>query len=406
MVEDQVEDTEVLVSRALESTLRKVTREYPLNKHRRVEAELENQISRGLFNELGLELMSADVEMKLSDQDLERVRQLDDLDRAKRFPQQTEHEVELRTKDPAYTFITRAIFNYKVLDASRLPTATLEETEKWLWQRIRAALRREARKYEVNQVQEADWAMKDALDNETFKDHGMEVLSMEIEIDLDERARTHAEELDDLVAEGKLKEKERELRHKAQEFYFNVMRMERFGLLIDLLARETMDPREVIDYLDDKQRENIQDRFRFLKMTDEKDISPDHKMAEHAEKIIDDMGDGLDAGIRIYDRLAAALEEGEKKRSIPVTEEEPTPQPEQQAEVEDEQAEPEKEPPASSQPPEDETPVDVESQEVFDVDESTPEQESEPSEDKPHPEESESEAETKNDEPIEEEPEE
>ncbi len=195
MIKDQVGDTETLASRALEPILRKKSRDYRLNEYRQAEEALEAAITNAVLAEHGLSLLNVDVVMNLSDRDIERIKNLNDLDLAQRVPQQIEHQEKLPTKEAVYEFRARVIVGFRVTDPDLLPKATLEEAEQWLWNEVKPTLRPISRKYSVQQINEAEQEMQEALKAQPFSHHGLTIVSAQVEIDLDERAREHAVKL-------------------------------------------------------------------------------------------------------------------------------------------------------------------------------------------------------------------
>lgn len=296
MVEDQVTDTEAMISRALEPILRKVTRRYALHQHAQVEAALEETITADLFVGYGLKLIERDVVMNLGDAELQRIKHLSDLDRAMRVPQQTEHQTELPTEEATYNFIANVIVSYKVVDPERLPTATLEEAEEWLWRRVRTSLRRVGRKFTVNQIFDAELAMQDALDDNDFSDHGLEIVAADIEIELDQSAREYAEQLEKFRLTSALEEekaKAAEIQHqreldkqeRAIKFYSPYIEKGEWRLLALSLSNNELDAREVLNYLDEKQREKLELQIKLFGGLLEKDALAED-VAEDAARVI------------------------------------------------------------------------------------------------------------------------
>lgn len=282
MVEDQVKDTERLIGRTLEPDLRKITRPFRLSQYRRVESELENALNEDVFAKLGLDLLEVDVVLNLSDEDLRRVRQLEQLARAMRVAQQVEHTAELPSQEATYHFPARIIVSYRVLNDKLLPTATLEEAEAWLWRQVRAKLRRESRAFKVNQVAQAEWKLHEVLADSVFSDHGLEIESADVEIELDERALKHARELEAIrmqveyeEAKAKLdkvqQDRDQNKSKRAIDFYAPYIEEGQWKLLAMNLANNKMDAREILDYLGEQELADRKLKSDLLTMFVEKD---------------------------------------------------------------------------------------------------------------------------------------
>jgi hypothetical protein len=283
MVSNAVNDTELLVSRALEPSLRKKAREFTLHQHRELEAELENLIQNASFSNLGLSLDSVDVTLNFSNADLERIKQYEALARAMKHPQQTVHDDELPSSEPAYKFITHTTVTYRVVEPSKLPTTTLAEAEDWLWTRVLKTLRREGRKFSIENLAEAEYAMQKAVEDEVFSNFGLEVETMEVFIDLDEKAQAQAVKLAELRAQKSVEEtqgelesmrKKRELDSKksALDFYLPMIKDGKVNVVALMLAENKADSTQILEYLDGDEAKRLaredahyKDKFELLK---------------------------------------------------------------------------------------------------------------------------------------------
>jgi hypothetical protein len=273
MVENRVHDTEGLLARLLEPGLRRQSREFPLNRHRQVETVLEDAIQAFGFEEVGIELIKADVTMNLDVAARERVQQLDDLERAMRVPQLSEHRTHLPTREATYDFETRVALTYQVCDRNRLPTRTLAEAEEWLWRRVERALRPVSRRYGVDQMDQAEEQMQAAVEEQTFADHGLEVVSALVEISLDERAAARAQTLNEIrtveefeKAKASLDDwkKQRELRHQQEaiQFYGPIIQQGQWGLLALMLSQDPTHAEEILDRLEAQRRAAIENQMK------------------------------------------------------------------------------------------------------------------------------------------------
>jgi hypothetical protein len=276
MVEDDIQDTETRIARGLETHVRKETRAYRLHQHRQVEARLEELLTHSLFEGLGLELMEKDVSMNFSEQDYERIRQLENLERAMTITQQTEHDTDLPSRDTAYKFQAHVIVNYRVISQERMPTGDLNDAERWLWKKVRARLRRVSRGYSILEVNQAETALQDAFEDDLLEDHGIEIVSGEIEIEIDERVKRRAEEIEDVKGtldiegirselEDMRQKRDLDKQKRAIEFYTPYIETGQWRLLALSLSRNEMDAQEILNYLDERQKGNLAHELEILK---------------------------------------------------------------------------------------------------------------------------------------------
>lgn len=269
MVEHQVADTEAMVARAIEPLLRRETRRYSLNRYQELEKYLEELLSFEKYSELGLELLERDVVINFSDADLERIKHLASIDRAMRFPQQTEHDAEFPSKDSLRKFRAHVLARYRVTDKDRLPTMDLKEAEEWLWRQVKPVLRRASRQYDIKQVAEAEIAMQEAVEDHVFSDHGLEIDSIQVEIEWDQKAQDLEVKKDELKYEAELAElqakaevirAQRDLDKKrlAVDFYGPLIKSGDMTLLAMSLANNEQDAKEILNYLDARRREELE----------------------------------------------------------------------------------------------------------------------------------------------------
>lgn len=279
MIEKRVQDTERLLSQKIEPVLRRKVRDekITLNRYRDAEEVLESAIcDEFAWEEIGLQLITADVTINLDAPTRERVRQLQDLERAMQIPQLSEHTTRLPTKEPTYNFDTRVALTYKVVDRKGLPTRTLEEAEAWLWQQVQRALRRESRHYTVEQVDQAEEKMQAAIEEERFSDHGLEVVSTLVEISLDERALDRAQKLIDIhnreqfeKAQASLEDwkQKRQLDHQrdAVSFYSPLIKDGQWSLLAMILSQDPTGAERILTYLDAQRRDILTKQMEIFK---------------------------------------------------------------------------------------------------------------------------------------------
>lgn len=207
---DAVTDTEDFIIRALEPELRKITRLYALHQYTTTDSELEAYLNR--FNFVGrchVELLEPPtVVFNFGEAEWRRIKALEDMDRATRVAQMAEHTVELPTSEAAYKFIATVTVGYKVRDAAALPTDILVDAERQLWPRVQRILRRASRVYKVTDVAQAENGIQDTvdakLDEDGIENFGLEVLSVEVNVNQDDTAQIHAAQLALAEHEAKL----------------------------------------------------------------------------------------------------------------------------------------------------------------------------------------------------------
>lgn len=269
IVENHIRDTELAISRMLEPVLRRETRGIALNQYRKAESVLEDTIRSEFYRQdLGLEFIQADVTMNLDEATRERIRQMDDLERAVRVPQLCEHTTRLPSKEPTYGFETQVAITYQVSNLERLPTRTLEEAEEWLWRQVQRALRRVSRRYKVDQVDQAEEAMQEAVEADVFSDHGLEVVSAVVEISLDDKAAQRAQTLTEIRTQEEIErakanlenwQRKRELdqQRDAIDFYAPLIREGQWTLLAMILSQDPSSAQSILDRLDAQRREAL-----------------------------------------------------------------------------------------------------------------------------------------------------
>lgn len=207
---DAVTDTEASIIHALEPELRKVSRLYTLDQHITADSELEAYLRRFDFaGRCHVELLERPtVIFDFGDAEWRRIKALENTERATRVAQVAEHTVELPTSEAAYKFIATATVSYKVCDPTALPTDTLADAERQLWPQVQRVLRRASRAYKVTDVAQAEDGIQDAidvrLDEKGIRDFGLEVLSVEVNVNQDDTAQVHAAQLALAEHEAKL----------------------------------------------------------------------------------------------------------------------------------------------------------------------------------------------------------
>jgi hypothetical protein len=110
--------------------------------------------------------------------------------------------------------------------------------------------------------------MQQAIELERFSDHGLEVVSVLVEIELDELASKRAHALSDIrrreeftKAEADLEDwqKKRQLDHQrdAVSFYQPLIEQGQWALLAMILSQDVSSAKQILDYLDAQRRETL-----------------------------------------------------------------------------------------------------------------------------------------------------
>jgi len=255
IVEEHVEDTEELITAALHPVLRDESRRFALNKYNELLPLLEAAIAPKSFKPLGLKLnMPIDVTIHLDPEAHERVKQLNDVERATRVVQHQIHQVQLPSKDLAYDFEARVAVTYRVTEVDQLPVDNLVETEAMLWSQVETALRAVSRQFGVDQVFEAEQKMQEIIEGQSIQGYGLEIVKVQVAVDLDKRAREYAEELAQL-------DHEVEMRREALGFYGSVTKEGWEAVLSFMFSTKPEDAEQILSRLEEKERRALEARL-------------------------------------------------------------------------------------------------------------------------------------------------
>jgi hypothetical protein len=312
MVEENITDTEALIVRQLEPLFRKAARDFTLADHQIAETEFESLITSSLFDSCGLELLHSDVVIHISDDELTHIEDARRLSRAMKVPQQVVHSAELASYDPTHQFRTEVILDYRVTNPKSLPTDTLQEAEEWLWRRVRASLKRVGRKYAVDQLVEVDDALLAKLEDEVFEAHGLEIVSAEIEVSLDEAAFGYAQKLAEIRRQRRITEEEQltdelkqnhELSSKQRYLEFYAPRVESgdWAMLAVALAENRMDAKEVYDHLNARQQQKLNTQLNLLGIMLDKDAVSELDAEKFAQRVLHEVVRPTDSPDRILE---------------------------------------------------------------------------------------------------------
>ena len=291
MVEDQVKDTEAKIVRVLEPLLSKVSRSFKLNQYVELDAAVEDAIQKADLPALsGLDLVDpADVRIDLSEETLQRIKILDELDRAMRVVRTAEHTIDVPSRAPADKFQVAVYFSYRVSKPDELPSDSLEEAERQLWPRLRSILRRAGRRHRLIDIVQADAAMQDALDRLLDEDgiegFGLKVESVEISTDLGDAARQRYVELANEEHKVKLEDLKRVGLKAGADFYTDLVRQGNWAVLALAVFKGEITTEELSERLTQQQQEIFNRQFGLLKTLREVDMR-DEKQDYELSKIV------------------------------------------------------------------------------------------------------------------------
>jgi len=272
MIDDAITDTEGVVARLLEPTLRRVSREFALNHHTEADAALEQAISEvDLPAQSGLELLyPPDVVITLAPADHEHIRALADLDRTMRAPRNTEHVDTLPSRDPIHAFQVRAAVSYRV-DRNKLdemPAESPEDCEQYLWPRIRRIIGRRSQAFAVIQLPEAQAAVQDkleeVLDERGIEGYGIRVEHIDAFLDLDSETRKRYMELAQVEHDRAMDAARLEGLKDKNQFYSDLVRRGAWAALAVAASKGEISADELYQRLSNQQREQLQMQMALL----------------------------------------------------------------------------------------------------------------------------------------------
>jgi len=268
---DAVTDTEASVIHALEPELRKVSRLYTLDQHITADSELEAYLRRFDFaSRCHVELLERPtVIFDFGDAEWRRIKALENTERATRVAQVAEHTVELPTSEAAYKFIAIATVSYKVCDPTALPTDTLADAERQLWPQVQRVLRHASRAYKVTDVAQAEDGIQDAidvrLDEKGIRDFGLEVLSVEVNVNQDDTAQIHAAQLALAAHEAKLDKQKFDSVLTRMPFYDDLISKGSWAPLALAVAKGQITEEELYQRMSQAESEQLKLKIALLK---------------------------------------------------------------------------------------------------------------------------------------------
>ncbi len=180
-------------------------------------------------------------------------------------------------------------------------------------------LAQRGRKYTIDNIAKAEQSLQDAVESEIYSDHGLEIVSIQVSIDLESLEKTaEMGALQDQVALEKMKaavamvqlERSQKKQQLAVEFYAPMIEKGQWQLLAMNLADNKMDSNEALNFLNEQQRKKL-----------EIEIDRYNRQFDLREKVVDyalHKGDGLTEATaeNVIENVVKDMN-GEQIKSIP-----------------------------------------------------------------------------------------
>jgi hypothetical protein len=320
IVDDGIEDTEALLLRYLDAELRRISREFSLNKY--VDAadafsEFINQ--KADFRSLcKIEMVSrADVQIYLSDEQRNRIKEIEELERGLRIQQLYEFKDEVPSKDSPHRFEVYVQIIYRVSNRDDLTSNNLNEVVSNLKPRILSYLRKEGRKYEITQLAQADEGMQNTLDDSlvTLSLFGLEVISISVSTDLNEEARkrylekieiTHKSNMETLVMKGV---------EESAEVINGLIKRGNWAVLAMAVSRNEITTEQLYHLLNEQQREHFTRQMEVLEKFSSGNKLNEDIFYKQSARVAEDVTDSI---IGVVTNDPRSLKEGEKNPELPI----------------------------------------------------------------------------------------
>lgn len=298
IVENDIKDTEVLITGTLETLMRREARRYQLNQASQLEPILEDTLVRTPI--AGIKLEAVDFELHMSQQARRRIQELN-------LPQIAIHDDEIPSGEPAYRFQVKVNVQYQITDPRSLPADTPGEAEQQLWPRIQRTLRGAARQHKVDQIAQAEVAMQDALDRllegSGVRGFGLEVLAADVTADLDVTARDRAIELANIEHSAAMERLKLAGLKEKMQFYDELMQRGSWAVLRVAVAKGEISERELFDRMNAAQREQYErfsGLFTMLRSGDIRNEEAEYRVTSRvletmADQVLGPQGPGLPA---------------------------------------------------------------------------------------------------------------
>lgn len=277
VVRQNISDVERLLQQKLLPDLRLISGRARLHHYKEIARRIQDAIlHHQAFDDYGLELDGeVSVTAVLSDADKKFIAELEQLIAARTMPRHATRTGSLPTQQALYKFEVEVELQYRLVDEQRIRSLKeLETAVDHLWQaQIHKTLRRVSANYNYKQVSEADTALDNVLNQESFADFGIRVESATAHLQLDEVSRKAAEE--DELAERKRRQEIEQKLHTQSTVMPN-----RMDLLASMYDRGEITLREMLEYMDDKEVEaagipvNLIEKLREMNILDQ-DVAED-----------------------------------------------------------------------------------------------------------------------------------
>ena len=291
MVEDEITDTERLLDRRLRPMLKRVSRDYQLNQHQKLERALEEYLADIDLDELcGLTLIEPpDFVFTMTEHVKRRIHELNAYKRA----HQARHEEDIPSQKPEIMFRVTADVTFRINDPGQLDSDDLLNIEKQLWPRIRRELRRVSRRHSVIDIAEAEVEMQDAVDNLLMdvgvSGFGLEVTEVSVNCDLEEDARKKYIELATVAHDAALKKAEWEGVQERTVFIDQMIQRNSWAVLAVALSRGEVSTEEVFQRLNQHEKEKLQLQLGLLKELRDSDMRDEAQDYDVSVRILDDI---------------------------------------------------------------------------------------------------------------------
>ena len=294
IITEAIDDTERLMMRTLESSLRKCSRGYALHQYLELEAKLAEKITSILpmaqssvqFQETPIvELLETSiVEFDFSDAEWRQIKSM-------QVVQSAEHVVQLPTAELAYKFIATTTVKYKLHNAAQIPTNNLADVEQQLWPGIQRILRRTSSQYKVTDVTRAEAAIQDAIDAQLKEsgiiDMGLEAVNVDVWINQDETAQMHAAELALTDHESQLESQKLEGVQSRMPFYEELINKGSWMALALAVAKGQISEEALYRQMNQEEKEQLNLKISLLKELRSEDAKNERQDHDASSELLD-----------------------------------------------------------------------------------------------------------------------
>lgn len=213
VVECHLTDVEALLGKALETVARPLCRQMRLHEYDRLLSNIQDSFEFSLCANQGLSCTQATVEIRRSPEFDERVEQLRAIELAKRVAQHQKHNTQLPSKTPGISFDAEVSITYRVANTDQLSSRDLVVVEQQLWEYLEPKLRRQSRRFLLEEMGEAEEAVEGCLvSNEIIYGLKVEQLNVALKSDQEIAARYRERQIEALEDENAAARKARHAR--------------------------------------------------------------------------------------------------------------------------------------------------------------------------------------------------